>query len=135
MHEAGELIRRAAIRKGYVAMSEYQVHGKTEDLKRRKIDWVWIDRNGKLVAAFEIEGSDVGPQSVQYDVRKLMRMRIRHRFIVVYGMRLRRKTNGRTCECELNKSGHTIIKKEIGKRKIRFVSEAALLKRGSLKLG
>jgi len=90
MHDTDEIIRRVGIAKGYVPISEYRVD--IGDGTKRQIDWVWVKKNLKtVVAAFEIEGSNVPSNSVDFDVRKLKFINKQHAdakcFIVTYSVR------------------------------------------------
>lgn len=71
LHDLGELFRRVGISAGFVVESEYKVEVYDRDI--RKIDWVWIDpkcSERKPTVAIEIEGRDVGNQSIHNDLEK-----------------------------------------------------------------
>ena len=66
LHDLGELIRRLGRQAGFEVQSEFKCTPGRKDA----IDWVWR-REGKVVAAFEIEGRDTDEKSHRNDVRKL----------------------------------------------------------------
>jgi len=84
LHELGEVLRRAAYTKGLNPVPEYKVVG-------RRIDWIWKDRENKVVAAFEIEGQDVEKsrdgrsKGLKKDCESLMAIEgCRERIIILY---------------------------------------------------
>jgi len=78
-HEFGEVLRRLGLACGCIPVAEYKVDVRKVDLLRQaakprrngEIDWVWLDRANRLVAAFEIEGGNVGSGSIGKDLRSL----------------------------------------------------------------
>ena len=128
MHEAGEIIRRTGIEKGYVPISEYKLD--IGDGSKRRIDWVWVKKDMQtLVAAFEIEGGNVNTNSVDFDLKKLKflcsKHTIKHCYIAIYNVRfdqinMKWKT--------LSGTGKNIALKKIDKEKIiKLLSESELL--------
>ncbi|MES2978012.1 MAG: hypothetical protein V4731_06290 [Pseudomonadota bacterium] len=67
MHDLGELIRRAGRTAGLEVQSEFRVP--LSSGAAGEIDWVWL-KNGTVVAAFEIEGSNAARNSLQADYAK-----------------------------------------------------------------
>lgn len=74
LHDLGEFIRRVGVDEGYAVQSEFRVDPKTS---KTAIDWVWLESNGKVVAAFEVEGRDADKCGVERDKLKLSRRRLR----------------------------------------------------------
>ena len=84
LHEVGEVLRRAAYTKGLYPQPEYKVVG-------RRVDWVWKDATGLVVAAFEIEGQDVEKsktrksRGMKKDCESMMAIQsCEHRYIILY---------------------------------------------------
>ncbi|WP_317201950.1 hypothetical protein [Janthinobacterium sp.] len=70
--EVGEVIRRTGYAMGLEVIAEYPV---AVDGKRGKIDWVWRNASGKVVRAFEVEGTDAPPVSITNDAAKFNALR------------------------------------------------------------
>lgn len=69
LHDLSELIRRAGLAAGFDVQSEFltKIVGRRN---RRRIDWVWLDETGSPIVAFEVEGHNVAPASLEGDHEK-----------------------------------------------------------------
>ena len=88
LHEAGELIRRAALELGFIPISEHQVPSKITESGFRYVDWVWCDPDTRsIVAAFEIEGADCPASTVDKDIDSLGDLDCLFKFVFLYQAR------------------------------------------------
>ena len=71
LHDLGELIRRAGQDVGFIVKSEFKI-SLDQDQLAKKIDWVWLapGQEKKPIVAFEIEGRNVDPRSIEADCKK-----------------------------------------------------------------
>lgn len=94
LHEVGEVLRRAAYTKGLHPEPEYKIVG-------RRVDWVWKDTTGQVVAAFEIEGQDVEKskkeksRGLKKDCESMMAIETcAYRYIILYQVSKRGQPKG-----------------------------------------
>jgi len=90
LHDLGELLRREALRRGFVPLTEFKIGVLTWGQHTGKIDWVWRrGPDGPIVAAFEIEGRDAsfktaGHPSLIADHHKLMRLAGARKWLLLF---------------------------------------------------
>ena len=70
--EVGEVVRRMGHAQGFEVIAEYPVY---INGKPRKLDWVWRSTNGKVVQAFEVEGTNAPTGSIAGDTDKFNALR------------------------------------------------------------
>lgn len=87
LHELGELIRRQGLELDLRPVAEHPVPSKETVKGKRYIDWVWKDSNGKVVAAFEIEGANCGQQAVDKDSDSLGNIKCKFKAVLLYQVR------------------------------------------------
>ncbi|HEX5008954.1 MAG TPA: hypothetical protein VFY71_01035 [Planctomycetota bacterium] len=89
LHDIGEVLRREGLKQGFVPLSEYKVGIRPGGKGTAKVDWVWRNGDGQVIAAFEIEGRDAayksaGHPSLIADHWKLMQLRSARKWLVLF---------------------------------------------------